>query len=340
MASVRARGKKWIAEVVRAGHPREAKTFGTRKAARDWATTREAELLAHKTGQIPSHSVAAALDRYAREISPKKGGSRWEAVRLAKFKRTLGFEMRLLTQVTTADIATWRDRALAGTLPPAEGKKARPLAGSSVRREMVLLRSVFEMARKEWGWLATNPMQDIGYPPNNRPRTRRIAQAEIDAMVAALGLLPDTVARRPSQRVAVAFLWAVETAMRAGEIVSLTPDAVSVEGRFARLLKTKNGDERQVPLSKAAIALLERLPENKTSVFGLNGTSLDALFRKARKKAGLSGFTFHDARAEALTRMSRKVDMLTLGRIAGHRDLKSLSVYYRESATDIAARLD
>jgi integrase len=329
MASIRLRGIKWTAEIVRAGHPREAKTFPTRKAARDWATTREAELLAHKTGQIPPHSVAAALERYAREVSPTKGGAKWEAVRLTKFKRTLGFEMRLLTQVTTADIAAWRDKGLAGGL-----------AGSSVRREMVLLRSVFEMARKEWGWLASNPMQDIGYPPNNRPRTRRIAQAEIDKMVEALGVLPGEVAVRPSQRVAVAFLWAVETAMRAGEIVSLTRECVSVEGRFARLLRTKNGDQREVPLSLAAIALLERLPPGGRTVFGINGKSLDALFRKARKKAGLSGFTFHDARAEALTRMSRKVDMLTLGRIAGHRDLKSLSVYYRESATDIAARLD
>lgn len=329
MASIRLRGVRWTAEIVRAGHPREAKTFSTKKAARDWATAREAEILAHKTGQIPPHSVAAALDRYATEISPRKGGAKWEAVRLAKFKRTLEFETRQLTQVTTADIAAWRDRGLASGL-----------AGSSVRREMVLLRSVFEIARKEWGWLATNPMQDIGYPPNSRPRTRRIAQTEIDAMVIALGLLPGEVARRPSQRVAVAFLWAVETAMRAGEIVSLTRDCVSVEARFARLLHTKNGDQRDVPLSSAAIALLERLPPGGPTVFGISGKSLDALFRKARKRAGLSGFTFHDSRAEALTRMSRKVDMLTLGRIAGHRDLKSLSVYYRESATDIAARLD
>jgi integrase len=340
MAFVRARGKKWIAEIVRAGHPRQAKTFKTRKAAKDWSTTREAELMARKTGEIPPHSVAAALDRYAKEISPKKGGSRWEAVRLAKFKRTLGFEMRLLTEVSTADIAQWRDKALAGTLPPAEGKEAKALASGSVRREMVLLRSVFEMARKEWGWLEVNPMQDIGYPPNGRPRKRRIAQAEIDAMAIALGLPPDTVARRPSQRVAVAFLWAVETAMRAGEIVGLTPDAVSLEGRFARLPKTKNGDEREVPLSKAAIALLDRLEPTGRTVFGVSSKSLDALFRKARKKAGLSGFTFHDSRAEALTRMSRKVDLITLARIAGHRDLKSLSVYYRESASDIAARLD
>ncbi|MFP3656085.1 integrase, partial [Burkholderia sp. SIMBA_052] len=49
---------------------------------------------------------------------------------------------------------------------------------------------------------------------------------------------------------------------------------------------------------------------------------------------------FHDSRAEALTRMSRKVDVMTLARISGHADLRILQrTYYRESAADIAARL-
>ena len=73
--------------------------------------------------------------------------------------------------------------------------------------------------------------------------------------------------------------------------------------------------------------------------FTLTDASRDTLFRKARTKAGLTGFTFHDARALALTRLAKKVDVLTLARIAGHRNLKSLMVYYRESAEDIAKRL-
>ena len=66
----------------------------------------------------------------------------------------------------------------------------------------------------------------------------------------------------------------------------------------------------------------------------------DALFRKARARAGLSGFTFHDSRATALTRLSRQVDVMTLARISGHRDLALLlRVYYRETPAQIAARL-
>lgn len=49
---------------------------------------------------------------------------------------------------------------------------------------------------------------------------------------------------------------------------------------------------------------------------------------------------FHDSRAEALTRLARKVDVMTLARISGHKDLRVLlETYYRESAADIAKRL-
>jgi integrase len=45
-------------------------------------------------------------------------------------------------------------------------------------------------------------------------------------------------------------------------------------------------------------------------------------------------------RAEALTRLARKVDVLTLAKISGHKDLRILqNAYYREAAAEIAARL-
>jgi integrase len=115
---------------------------------------------------------------------------------------------------------------------------------------------------------------------------------------------------------------------------------VDVAGRFARLPRTKNGEPRAVPLSRAALALLERLPSDGASVFGLSSASLDTLFRRARQRAGIEGLTFHDSRHEAVTRLARKLDVLDLARMIGHRDLKSLQVYYNATPSEIAARLD
>lgn len=49
---------------------------------------------------------------------------------------------------------------------------------------------------------------------------------------------------------------------------------------------------------------------------------------------------FHDSRADALTRLSRRMDVLRLSKISGHKDLNQLlEAYYRESAADVAATI-
>lgn len=113
-----------------------------------------------------------------------------------------------------------------------------------------------------------------------------------------------------------------------------------INGRVALLPLTKNGEMREVPLSTAAMEIIHELPHREGPLFDVQPGTRDELFRRAREKARLSGFTFHDARATALTRLARKVDVLTLARIAGHRDIRTLMVYFRTSAEDIAKMLD
>jgi integrase len=79
--------------------------------------------------------------------------------------------------------------------------------------------------------------------------------------------------------------------------------------------------------------------------FTVTAASLETLFRKERDRLAVatpsfSTLHFHDSRAEALTRLARRVDVMTLAKISGHKDLSILqNTYYRESAEDIAARL-
>ena len=54
----------------------------------------------------------------------------------------------------------------------------------------------------------------------------------------------------------------------------------------------------------------------------------------------LQDLHFHDSRADALTRLSRRMDVMRLARISGHRDLRQLlQTYYRETAADVAASI-
>lgn len=319
MASIQKRGKVWRVQVKRLGK-RTSKSFRIKAQALAWAQEQEAlgdQIRVH--GE--KHSVTEALETYRDEVSVKKPGKRWEQVRLNKFIRELPFRSLALPDVKPNDIAKWRD--------------AQKTKGSTVRREMSLLNSVFEVARKEWLWLLVNPMDDVARPSDSRPRSRLITDGEILRICEELDYKDVRTVELKKHEVAVAFLLSIETAMRSGELLTLEPGQVDLTTRVAHLLKSKNGDERSVPLTLRAIELFKCIPDG----FSVSAASRDSIFREARKAAGLSGFTFHDARALALTRLSKKVDVLTLARIAGHRSLKSLMVYYRESAQDIALRL-
>lgn len=146
---------------------------------------------------------------------------------------------------------------------------------------------------------------------------------------------------KPMQRVAVAFLFAIETAMRSSEILMLTAASVNYKAKFARLPMTKNGTARNVPLSSRAVKLLKMLPAvpKGEPLFALSASSRDSLFRKARDRSQIPDVTFHDTRHEAITRLAKKLQPLDLARMTGHRNISELMTYYDATATDIAARL-
>lgn len=308
---------------------RESGTFPTAREASHWATTRSAELLALATGRAGEvRTLDQALERYANEVSPDKRGWSKEGIRLNAFRNSKDHaalpRKRRLADIAPTDLSAWRDARL------------RINARGAVLRDMTLLSAVFERC-KEWGWVTTNPMRDVKRPAEPDHRERIISQNEIDGMVAVLGLADGPI-RTVSQSVAVCFLTALQSGMRAGELCGLTWDRV--HGTYVSLLQTKNGKARDVPLTPEAQRLIERMRGwDDVLVFGLGAKSLDALFRKARKRAKLSGFTFHDSRHTAATRLARKLHVLDLCRMFGWSNPKQAMTYYNATAADIAAQL-
>jgi integrase len=325
----------WRAQVAVQG-VRESRHLSTKAEAIAWATAREAEIRAGKaTGIQAGRTVGDAFDRYEKEVSATKRGQRFEQLRLAaignwQINGTPFRDLRLV-DATSDMLGKWRDHRL----------NTDKMSGSTVNRELNLLSNVFTVAAKEWKWIAASPTTDVRRPKNSEPRDRLYTDDEIERICFALGfdLDGEEHVETVSQRIAVAFLFAIETAMRAGEICGLLPRDVA--GRVATLTETKNGTKRRVPLSKRAVELLELLPlpEENGTLFGVTSKSLDALFRKARTRAGVDDATFHDTRHLAITRLAKKLNVLDLARMVGHRDLRQLQVYYNESAEAMAERL-
>lgn len=325
MATFRKRAGGWRVEVRMQGHYRSA-TFEAKTTARIWAADIESKIRAGILEESSGKTVGEAMARYARDVSPGKGGARWESVRLVSMQAD-ELAAVLLSDVRRGDIAAYRDRRL------------KHVKGSSVNRELNLLSAVFATAVAEWHWLSENPCRGVKRPKNPAPRDRRVSDKELQRLCLALGYDDALPVETKQQEVALAFLLAIETAMRAGEILGLTWSQVNLPKRYCTLLDSKNGDSRDVPLTKEAVRLLEKCP-GKTGLFTVQGESMSVLFRKARIRAGIEDLTFHDSRHEAITRLARKLDILDLARMVGHRDLSSLQIYYNATASEIASRLD
>lgn len=77
---------------------------------------------------------------------------------------------------------------------------------------------------------------------------------------------------------------------------------IGFAARHARLDMTKNGDERFVPLSRAAMTLLQMVERRVPSapVVPVQTGNFDKLFRAARREVGLTHILCHwDCRSKA-----------------------------------------
>lgn len=307
---------------------RLSQTFSTKTAARLWAAREEAAILDGSASRWPAKTLADAINRYVKEVTPTKGGAKAEAIMLrhtlAEFPALCG---KLLHSIATDDLAAWRDARL------------KTVTGSTVIRYGAVLRNVWTVAAREWGWCPrVSPWSDLRFPTHNPERERLNGWREIRVILRRLNYFTGRPPGSVQEQVAYAWLICLRTALRAKEVRQIAPAVTDLSARVITLhdhkTKKATGRARHVPITKQAARLVALCPS-----FDVGAGSLDALFRKARQQCGLEGFTFHDSRATALTLLSRKVDILTLQRISGHRDINQLTVYYRESSAAIAARL-
>jgi integrase len=320
MARIRKRGKSWHVEVRKIGAAPEYAAFPTKAEAQEWAAEIERKIRQGKHTIAHKRTLGDLLEEYAKKVTPKKRGHEWEQRRIAWFI-SQEVSRQPLSQLTSSVLAAWRDQRLL------------LVSGETVRRDMNLLSHALNVAIKEWGWLAENPLKRVSRPAGNPPRERIATDAEIEAVCIAGGYRVGSPTGTLTARTAAAFVFSTETGMRSGEILGLTPSAVS--GAVATLPKTKNGDRREVPLSPTALQILDDVGGS----FGLTGPQRDALWRKICRRAGVTDLHFHDGRATAITRLSKRLDPLALAKIVGHRNIAELMTYYRESAADIAKRL-
>lgn len=335
---------RWRARVRRKNHRMLTETFARLTDAEAWKRRIESEqergiwndnLIADGT------NLAAALDDYEKKVTPGKKSAKGEASILniiradAKF---LGLLDKPLSRIDGGDLARLRDKWKADGVTPA-----------TIHRRMALLSHLYTIARKEWKMKGLqNPARDVKLPTVRNARRRRIRKDEFDAIVAASesAEFPDFAE----------ILY--ETAMRRGELQALAWENVNLKARTARLLDTKNGEEREIPLSRAAVAIFRARPKpHRGPVFTITADAFSKAFRRARVRARkrylerckadhsradptfLVDVVMHDERHEATSRLAGKLHILDLAAVTGHKDLRMLQRYYHADAKALAKKI-
>jgi integrase len=315
--------EKWQAIVRRKGYPAQSKSFELRKDAEKWGRQQERLIDAGEwVDRKEAHQTTFGdlLKRYAIEVSSTKRGKDVELIRLATLQRH-PITKYSAAAVTGQLLAEWRD------------KRLKEVSTGTVAREMQLISHVFAVAIREWGIaLLSNPVSLVRKPPPGKPRDRILTDDQRANLVSAC-----SQCQNPWVQPTVIF--ALETATRRGEILSLTWDAVALQRATAKV-SGKTGS-RTIPLSPACVAMLTKLPRSLDGrVFPVTIETLKQAYQRAVARAGIVDFTFHDLRHDALTRLAKLgFNVLELRAISGHTTANMLQRYVSIDAADLAMKL-
>ena len=284
-------------------------------------------------------TVKQALERYSEDVTATKKGAAQEQRR----------------------IKTWCARPLAGTRLDAlttqelqefaQARLASGKAGSTVRKDVVLLSVVYKHAATAhpYGWSLrdlANPAAAVKRPPQAHPRKRRLEDAH-DGGKGEEQKIREAFAKMPRGVEMLDLLdLAIELGMRQSELLGITAGQYKRVGgvSMVALPDTKSGVPREVPLSKAAAAIIDRWRAGKEPwerLFKQTPADLRQRWRAALKVAGVKNLRWHDLRHESLTRMAvdKGMGVEMLRHMSGHRTVKVLLDYVNPSHQDVAKKL-
>ncbi|HDX1153355.1 TPA: site-specific integrase [Pasteurella multocida] len=322
----------WRCQIRKSGISK-SKNFKTKAAAQMWALQIETEIENGTFNNVPDIPFSFVIERYLKEVTPTKKGSRSEKSRLNAFK-----EMEIgkisLVDLCEDDFNNFIE------------KRLETVQINSVLRELNILSNVITFAIK-WKYINKNPIKLIERPKKGPDRTRRYTDEEIERLVYVSKYDFNHLPKTSRSRTGAAMLFAIETAMRAGEICNATWENINFEKRTLFIPDSKNSYSRTVPLSSLAMKIINHLwlvkSDYDNRVFRMSSDTLDKNFRTLKELAALDdvNLRFHDTRREALSRLAKKVEVMTLAKISGHRDIKILlNTYYAPNIEEVVDLLD
>ena len=223
-----------------------------------------------------------------------------------------------LTDINSRSVAQWLSEKRASGLAPASVEKLRVLLGRSF-----VLGASWDIPGTE-----RNPTRVIPRAPLNNGRERFLSAEEAARLREAVA-----ASQNPQLQHIVGLL--LLTGARLRELLDARWENVDVERRSWFIPTSKTGKSRYVPLSTAALAIIETLPRFKDCPWlvpnpdtRLPYVSIKHSFKTAIKEAKLPGLRLHDLRHSAASFMVNSgVDLFAVGKVLGHASYQSTQRY-------------
>src|SRR5262249_33793835 len=208
-----------------------------------------------------------------------------------------------------------------GPLQVEQYKKARmaEVAPATVNRELALLKHMFNLA-ETWGLFhGTNPMRRVKFLHEDNDVLRILSREEEERLLAHCSpYLQDLI------------VFAINTGLRAGDILNLTWEEVDLEGNVIIPKVRKNRKQLEVPLNDEAERVVRAWHGIKKCRYVFYNPETGDRFKdlwlglkKACRKAGLEAVNWHTFRHTFATRVNKNgADIVTLKELLGHSDVK------------------
>ena len=315
---------KFMFEIAKKGYPRFAKTFDDLKLGKKWASKIEQEI---ENGQFEDLTKAskttmrALLEKYRDEITVDKKGYREETAKI---------NLLIRNDITQHTITSLKAHHLYKFNK--ESDKVR--APATTNKYLHLLQNVWNTAKKVWGITMPpyNPFELVTMHKVDNARDRVLTTDEYSKLLDSC-----SEGNMPVLRDIVIF--AYETGARQGEILKLKRSNVDFDKRLCTFLDTKNGEDRTIPLTDAAIEILKRHRFGDI-LFNLLPRRLRKHFTIACRRAAITNFRFHDLRACFCTNaLLSGMTIPEVSVLSGHKDWKQLQRYTRIKPEDLGTKV-
>ncbi len=320
--------KRWRAIVRITGYPDLSKSFLLKSQAKTWAEKVEYQMRAGIFKRDSGKTVADAIDRWIKEVSPigrdedRKQRARWWKTRVGHYR---------LNQLSPAEIAQYRD------------EKAKETSGTTANAYLSALSAVYGVAVRRWHWCEGNPLQRVERF-KGIIRERVLSDDECMRLLQACESAP-----RAADEVYLAVLLSLNTAARRREIMSLRWEWIDWELGTIHLPEsiTKTSKKRSLVFAgKAKHVLLKRFENSQSEWVFPSPTGegpvhdMRTAFERALREANIDGVCWHDLRRTAATWFAEEGESdSNLQLYTGHRDRKMLDRYSYPSETIIIPKV-